>query len=252
MTTNYAGRPTWQFMLEAKEELPGVFQTADMVGWFATHYPLAAENTVRLHLRGMSVNVPTSGTLNWPPGRFVFYKLDRTRWTRYAPAVHGIFENGHPVDETGTPIDDEDALITDSSAGAQFALEMHLEEFMEANWEHLDFDAPLQLYSDVSGRYGRQFKTDVGIIDFLWSDTLTGDLWVLAPKRGQSSDRVVGQTLRYMGLVKQHLANGKDVRGLIIAHEADEQLRYAIQMVPTIQAWTYEVSFSFNREAITV
>jgi hypothetical protein len=47
-----------------------------------------------------------------------------------------------------------------------------------------------------------------------------------------------------MGWVRKHLAgSGDDVEGLILTHEADESLRYAISEVPKIKFLIYEVSF---------
>lgn len=96
---------------------------------------------------------------------------------------------------------------------------------------------------------GRQYITDVGRIDFLCRDKSSGDLWVIELKRGQSSDRVMGQILRYMGWVKANLAGDHDVHGLIVTHKNDERLRYAVSMVPSVEAWTYRVKFEFSKEA---
>lgn len=47
-----------------------------------------------------------------------------------------------------------------------------------------------------------------------------------------------------MGWVKEHLAEGEDtVQGLVIAHEADESIRYALAAVPNVELQLYEVEF---------
>lgn len=56
---------------------------------------------------------------------------------------------------------------------------------------------------------------------------------MIEPKRNQSSDQTLGQALRYIGGVREHLANPEDeVEGLIIAHEANERLHYALKAAP--------------------
>ena len=71
-------------------------------------------------------------------------------------------------------------------------------------------------------------------------------------KRGKSSDRVVGQTLRYMGWVREHLADGPGVSGIIITHEYDDRVRYAVAELPNVDAWTYSVSFTLDTKAFAV
>lgn len=66
---------------------------------------------------------------------------------------------------------------------------------------------------------------------------------VVELKRGLPSDQVVGQTARYMGWVSVHLANGRPVHGIVVAHDADDRLRYAIHSVPNAALLLYEVTF---------
>ncbi|MBI4529014.1 MAG: DUF91 domain-containing protein [Deltaproteobacteria bacterium] len=55
------------------------------------------------------------------------------------------------------------------------------------------------------------------------------DFVVLDLKAVHSSDSVVGQILRYMGYVRENLAEkaGKKVRGIVFTPSYDEQLRLA-------------------------
>lgn len=49
---------------------------------------------------------------------------------------------------------------------------------------------------------------------------------------------------RYIGYVHSHIATSdQSVEGLIIAHEADDALRYAVAAVPGLHLMTYEVAF---------
>ena len=93
-------------------------------------------------------------------------------------------------------------------------------------------------------RHGRQYHTDVGIIDLLARDPSDNSYMVIELKRDKSSDVVVGQTLRYMGWVKQNLCTrNEDVRGRIICVDSDERLRHALSMVPSIDIRYYRVDF---------
>ena len=52
---------------------------------------------------------------------------------------------------------------------------------------------------------------------------------------------------RYIGYVRTHLAKpGQPVEGLIIAHDADEPLRYAVAAFPGLQLMTYGVTFQLK------
>lgn len=126
---------------------------------------------------------------------------------------------------------------------SEFVLESHLEEFMAGNWSHINFHAPLNLYQ-IDDQNGRQFPAGPWSIDFLCTDRTTNDFVVLELKRGKSSDAAVGQVLRYMSWVRENLTSpGQKVRGIIIARDADEALRYAVKAVPDVDILTYRVDF---------
>ncbi|MGE3412232.1 MAG: endonuclease NucS domain-containing protein [Dehalococcoidia bacterium] len=234
-----------------------------MLRWFAVNYPNVQPMTVRMQLRGACVNLPAGQTMRSNrPRRLVVYRKGHGQYTRYNPEYHGLYDdfgrriNSGDDSEASDEVlefdhDNADAYRSDTEA-AEFALEMHLEEFMEANWNRLGFGIPLTILAEGGAQIGRQYRTPIGIIDFLCRDESTGDYWVIELKRGQSSDAVVGQVLRYMGWVKASLAHSNEVRGLVITHEQDERLRYAVSVVPSVEAWTYQVKFEFNREGVAI
>jgi hypothetical protein len=54
----------------------------------------------------------------------------------------------------------------------------------------------------------------------------------------------MGQVLRYMGWVKITLSkDGQAVKGLVICHDADPNLTYALMMTSNIEVKYYSVSF---------
>lgn len=133
----------------------------------------------------------------------------------------------------------EDAIVSES----QFALEAHLEEFIDKNWKHINFGADLVRYESEE-QSGRQFPAGPWSIDFLCVDKTNGDFVVIELKRGRSSDSTIGQVLRYMGWVDVNLAkSGQKTRGIIIAQEVDDALKYAVRGLQNVGVLTYRVDF---------
>ncbi len=129
--------------------------------------------------------------------------------------------------------------------GYVFGLERQLHDFLLNNWERLDLAKTWEIYREPGAEeLGYEYQTGVGRIDLL-ARKRDGRGWlVIEIKRGRSSDAVVGQILRYMGWVKQHLAGpGESVRGLVISRDADPQLHYALASVPNIELRVYEIDF---------
>ena len=250
MTSIYE-RPTRELIQEALPDMPETFARQDMVQWFAEHYPRINAQTVRMHVRFAAVNIPPGqADRHWRDEDRTVYWLRRGEYTRYRPEVHGEFEDGRPAGLAEEIGDDEpDGDDERDGADASFALEAHLEEFMESNWASIDFDRPLRIWTDDGGEWGRQYQTEVGVIDFLCEDEAANELVVVELKRGRSSDRVVGQILRYMGWVREQVADGRDVSGIIITHEYDDKVRYAVSELPRVEAWTYQVSFTLDTKA---
>ena len=53
--------------------------------------------------------------------------------------------------------------------------------------------------------------------------------------------------MRYMGWIKLHLAEPhEEVRGVIVAHSMDDNLAYAVSMVPAVDRHLYRVRFSLE------
>lgn len=123
--------------------------------------------------------------------------------------------------------------LSDDDYTGFMPLEEHLEEYVVNNWANINFGEELSMYVDEDGNTGQQYTTDVGIIDILATDK-NGDFIVIELKRNSSGYKVVGQILNYMSWVKDQLAEGKKVRGLIIVGKADKTLLSAIKPVSEI------------------
>ena len=125
-----------------------------------------------------------------------------------------------------------------------FAMEKHLEDFLVSNWGHTALGREYELFKEDNEVIGRQYQTDTGPIDILAISKDERTLLVVELKKGRGNDVVVGQVLRYMGYVKEQLAEENQmVKGIIIAMEDDQKMKRALSMVPNIEFYRYEVSF---------
>lgn len=134
-----------------------------------------------------------------------------------------------------------DETVEDSAA---FAMEKHLEDFLVQNWAQTDLGKGYDIYEEDGERVGQQYATDTGPLDILAISKDKKTLLVVELKKGRASDAVVGQALRYMGYVREELAE-KDqaVQGVIIALDDDQRIRRALAMVPNVAFYRYQISF---------
>lgn len=163
-------------------------------------------------------------------------------WWRSDKLTEGTDGGG----QEGDVVEEEDIGLP----AAHFGLERHLQEFLRDNWDHTELGKEWKLYEqDGDPEAGYEYPCDIGRIDLL-ARHRTGHRWlVIELKRRQTSDQTVGQVLRYMGWVKQRMAAAEDsVEGLVIAHEADQAIRFALAAVPAVRLQLYEVDFRL-REA---
>jgi len=127
---------------------------------------------------------------------------------------------------------------------AAFTLEKHLEDFLVQNWAQTDLGKEYDIYTVDGEHVGQQYPTDTGPLDILAISKDKQTLLVVELKRGCASDVVVGQILRYMGYVKEELAEpGQQVKGAIIALEDDLKIRRALSVSPNIAFYRYQVTF---------
>lgn len=148
--------------------------------------------------------------------------------------------------ETPISISSNDETIEDA---ATFALEKHLEDFLVQNWKNTDLGKHYNIFEEDGELVGQQYPSDTGPIDILAISKDKKELLVVELKRGRISDVAIGQVQRYMGYVKEELAEkGQDVKGVIIALENDIRMRRALAVTNKIEFYTYKVSFKLNKE----
>jgi restriction system protein len=72
---------------------------------------------------------------------------------------------------------------------------------------------------------------------------------VVELKKGRASDNVVGQIQRYMGYVKEELAEENQlVKGAIIALDDDLRIKRALSVTSNIDFYRYEISFKLKKQ----
>jgi restriction system protein len=160
--------------------------------------------------------------------------------TSYATEIERFIKTEAPITIVAT-----DPVVEDPLA---FAMEKHLEDFLVSNWDQTELGKDFSIFSEESELVGQQYETDAGPIDVLGISKDKKRLLVIELKRGRASDVVVGQVLRYMGYVKEEIAEpDQTVEGVIIALEDDKKLRWALSAVPNVSFYRYQISFKLVR-----
>lgn len=156
--------------------------------------------------------------------------------TQYAEEIEALIGSNKPPKIVST-----DTTIEDPSV---FALEKHLEEFLVQNWKHTELGKKYKIYEVDGELVGQQYPSDTGPIDILAISKDNKTLLVVELKKGRVSDNVVGQIQRYMGYVKEELAEpNQDVKGVIIGLEDDIRIKRALSVTQNIEFYRYQVSF---------
>ena len=71
---------------------------------------------------------------------------------------------------------------------------------------------------------------------------------VIELKKGRASDRVIGQIQRYMGYIKDEIAeDDQEVKGIIIAFEDDQRIRRALSVTNNIEFYRYRINFNLKK-----
>ncbi len=128
-------------------------------------------------------------------------------------------------------------------------IETKLEDYLVQSWSEIDFGSRLALYEEDGEPVGQQYDTgEIGRIDLLCQDVDAGDLVIIELKKGRPSDEVVGQLARYMGWAQERIAQGRQVRGIVLAPDFDARLRYAARAIPGVELLRYRLRFEISPE----
>jgi hypothetical protein len=150
--------------------------------------------------------------------------------------------------------DGDDETLEDAEGTGEFVKERHLQQYLVNHWERMGLSEQWEIYSDVDDpQAGVEFSTGIGRPDILLTHTSDARVCVLELKRSGTSDRAVGQLLRYVGWVREHLedlegvSTDAEVEGRLIVSEPSEKLEYAISAVPELTLYEYEMEVTLNQ-----
>lgn len=105
----------------------------------------------------------------------------------------------------------------------------------------------LGIHSDEDGQpVGVDYATPVGDIDLLARDKL-GDLVVVMVPDPEEFDGIVPEIVQRIGWVRKHLADGSDVRGIVVMQELPEAVGYAAAGVAGMVGFkAFRVALTFH------
>ena len=176
----------------------------------------------------------------------------------------GWWYKGHPSLKVGTMIgvykDDNNNYIikSENSPNEEEILEESFEnEGYEEDFTSLSLEKDLEnalvnnltILEDGLGMFQPQYPVEYegvkGIIDILAKDK-DGSFVVVELKAGVANEKVCGQILKYIALIKKNISEAKEVRGMIIANEFDNGLKLAVSNLPNILLKKYNINFTFE------
>lgn len=244
-------KPTKTLMLDFAQETlqPGqIFGKKTAVDWFKARYPDIRPTTVQMHVEGMAVN--SNGRKHHPnikpgSGHDLFFKIapgqfrlwnsaqDPTPIYRDQPSTSSVQDSGD------NDLNEQDEIFDGSQ---EFAFERDLRNYLSKNLSAIE--PGLKVYQDEEFS-GVEFPVGGRYIDILAVDSRGGYV-VIELKVSRGYERVVGQILRYMAWIKQHIAVGKPVRGIIVANEVSEDLHLAASLISSLELFEYSISMKLQ------
>jgi len=135
----------------------------------------------------------------------------------------------------------EEELLEISSPEEKYVSEIIYNNFDEILGKQFN----LSLYTGDPENEPKEYPTEVGRIDLLAVEKDTGNFVVIEIKRNPQPS-VIGQIMKYMGWVKENLAQDKEVKGILLADRIDEKLRYALMMAKNIKPAIYKFSITIE------
>ena len=145
------------------------------------------------------------------------------------------------VDELITTFKEVEIMVSEIDDGQNIVGELKT----ECN----DWAFKYDILSDGDDLVGQQYRTDTGRIDILAIKKDASEYLIIELKKGRASDAVVGQIARYIGFIEAEVADeNQEVKGAIIALDDDLRIRRALQVMPTVKFYRYEIQFRLTGE----
>ena len=211
----------------------GSYMVGEVLDDYSYHpnTPLPHRRTVKWYPGMIERNAMSEGLKNSTGAIATYCNI-----SKHADEIETLISGKRPPSLVST-----DETVEDPSV---FALEKHLEDFLVQNWKQTELGKLYDIYEEDGEPVGQQYPSDTGPIDILAISKDKSTLLVVELKKGRISDNVVGQIQRYMGYVKDELAeDNQQVKGVIIALEDDLRIRRALSVTNNIEFYRYQVSF---------
>lgn len=207
----------------------------EIVSWFKQNYPKIKPNTVGCHIIKFTTNNRTRIHYGANPKCDKLFLLPNKKLRLYNPESDPapIYRKDEIIEEDSEPeVSDEDT--------SQFAYESHLRDYLTNNLHQIE--TGLQLYRDEEDDAitGVEFDAGGRRIDILAVDK-DNNLVVIELKVSRGYERTVGQLLRYKAWVRENLADGRKVRGIIIAKDISSDLKLAVSEIQDIDTFEYAI-----------
>ncbi|MCI8210777.1 hypothetical protein AUC61_14660 [Pseudomonas sp. S25] len=193
--------------------------------------------TFSAHLYACTVNNSKAYIHHKWADRFL-YRSEDGQFHRYDPEIHGVntwapsAEGEQDGFETGDDSSIEELVET------SITLERDVETYLVRNLDSIEKGLRF---------VDRQVNIEVGRIDILAEDA-AGRRVVIELKVGQAKDSAVGQIARYLGWYARR--DGTRPRGMLIASDFPDAVRYATEAIPDLTLVQYRVQFAFDSVAI--
>ena len=193
--------------------------------------------TLTAHLYGCAVNQPKAYLHHKSAEKFL-YRAGDGRFHIYDENKHGPNVWAPMEDDLATVGEQDNEETIEQLIETSISLERDVEEHLIRNLGSLE--AGLRFVE-------RQVVIDVGRVDILAEDA-KGRRVVIELKVGEAKDAAVGQIARYLGWYARR--DGKPPRGMLIASDFPEPVRYAAEAVRDLELVRYRVQFAFDSIAV--
>ena len=219
-------------------------------------------NTIWGQTIACTVNIPSRvhQPINKKPRRYdpnhdLFYLPERGVIELYRPKIHGMWEIRE--DEFGRLVvaregTNETEELLKENVTFLFALEKHLRDFIVKHIDSLALhDSRLSLYEPET-QENTEFRVDFKSGRHGWIDILAIDEnkipVVIELKLSSGPDKAVTQLLDYMSWVRDHIENGQNVRGIILANKITDKIRSAVSWLSgRVTLVEYDLDFKIKR-----
>ena len=243
----------WQMIREAVNANGNKLSTIQLKDWVLETYPGTNVNTLLNQIIICTVNHESRIHYkeNQRPRRsqeaidFLF-RPAAGKLELYDPRIHGVWEiaqNEHgvlsvrEVKENGRERKNEEHICNG------YIDRSHLRLYLAKNLDLIQED--LELYVDLFGNDGVEYKTEFGPIDLLAVDK-KGSFVIVEIQSDTYPDASSGHLLKYKNWVKRHLAFGKPVRSYLIGPQIPEHIRYSLAECPDVFLKEYQLSLKLK------